>query len=137
MSNKADGTAFEKEVAKIFAENGWWAHLLKDTQTGQPFDLLVANNNMAYPIDCKECKGDRFEFRRIEENQRSAFELWQECGNAPGNLAIRIHDRIYILSYCQVMVLEEHGVKSLTEADLKGTAFTLKEFFDNESNNQQ
>ena len=89
FSNKAYGTQFERDFAKILAEHGFWAHRMQDNKNGQPFDIIAAKNGNVYAIDCKDCQSDVFSFERIEENQRSAMSLWEACGNrTTGNEAV-------------------------------------------------
>ena len=76
MSNKSNGTAFEREFAQMLSERGFWVHLLKDNSNGQPFDVIGAMHDTPYAFDCKDCTGKNFELRRMEENQRNAMQLW-------------------------------------------------------------
>ena len=61
MSNKSNGTAFEREFAQMLSEHGFWAHCLKDNQNGQPFDVIAARNGITYVFDCKDCQDIRRE----------------------------------------------------------------------------
>ena len=47
MSNKSNGTAFEREFAEMLSERGFWVHLLKNNSNGQPFDVIATKNNQA------------------------------------------------------------------------------------------
>lgn len=117
MSNKKNGTAFEREFAELLAENGFWAHCLADNANGQPFDVIAVRNGNAYVFDCKDCQGERFDLRRIEENQENAMELWSETGNSTGMFAVRFRTRIYLLPYKVLAVLRDGGTTaSVTEA---------------------
>ena len=44
--NKTKGTAFEKELAKVLAKNGFWARL--DKGFAQTCDIIAAKNNVSY-----------------------------------------------------------------------------------------
>lgn len=115
MSNKSKGTAFEKEIARIFAEKGFWVHCLKDNANGQPFDLIAVRNDTAYAFDCKECQGSVFRLSRIEENQDNAMILWTETGNRFSFFAIRLNGKIYLIPHRMLMILKGNGVKQLKE----------------------
>lgn len=92
MSNKSNGTAFEKEFAELLSRHGFWVHRLQDNHNGQPFDVIAAKDGETMAFDCKDCRGDTFYLRRIEENQRNAMKLWQECGNPEGVFVVRYPD---------------------------------------------
>lgn len=117
MSNKSKGTAFEKEIARIFAEKGFWVHCLKDNANGQPFDLIAVRNDTAYAFDCKECQGSVFRLSRIEENQDNAMILWTETGNRFSFFAIRLNGKIYLIPHRMLMILKGNGVKQLKETE--------------------
>lgn len=126
MSNKSNGTAFEREFAKILYKNGYWAHCMQDNRNGQPFDVIAAKNSRAYAFDCKACEGQRFEFRRIEENQRNAFTVWDDAGNYPGMLAVQFPGAVYLMFYRDIKTLEERGVKHVTQSSIKYYGYELK-----------
>lgn len=92
MNNKSNGTAFEKEFAELLSEHGFWVHRMQDNVNGQPFDVIAAKNNDTMIFDCKDCRSNIFYLRRIEENQRNAMKLWEECGNPEGVFAVRYPD---------------------------------------------
>lgn len=117
MSNKSTGTKFEKDFAQILAENGFWAHCLKDNENGQPFDVIAARNGIAYAFDCKDCREDSFRLKRIEENQNNAMGLWTATGNGQGLFVIRFGSYIYLLPHKLLEVFQENGKTSITEAE--------------------
>lgn len=117
MSNKSEGTKFEKEFAQALSDKGFWVHCLKDNQNGQPFDVIAARKGSTYVFDCKDCQGDAFSLSRIEENQHNAMTLWSETGNHPGLFVIRFGDRIYLLPHRMLILLKENGTKQLRIAD--------------------
>lgn len=105
-SNRAVGNAVEQEFCEALFNKGWWVHNLKQNNSGQPADVIAVKNKKASLIDCKDCAGGKFDFRRIEDNQITAMELWRECGNGGGWFALRIDGRFYMLElyrarYCQ------------------------------------
>lgn len=127
MSNKKDGSAFEREFAEKLSANGYWVHLLRDNHNGQPFDLIAVRDGIAYAIDCKDCTSEKFPLSRIEENQRMAMELWTECGNNTPMFAIKLPFRgIRLLKYSDAMHLDGIGVKTLRGNDIAIYTYPLK-----------
>lgn len=113
MSNKSNGTAFEKEFAELLAEKGFWAHCLKDNFNGQPFDVIAAKDGRTYVFDCKKCQYDDFSLYRIEENQLYAMNLWRKCGNGDGIFAVSTPGGIRLLSSFLAKQLIGSGHKHL------------------------
>ena len=138
MSNKSNGTSFEREFAQMMYEHGFWAHLIQDNRNGQPFDLIAAKDGIALVFDCKDCETDIFNLSRIEENQKAAMELWSECGNHEGLFVIRFRSgNIYILPYTLTQYLEHSKKKSFRENEAGKYAFQFKEWIKTyESDNQ-
>lgn len=102
-SNKAAGTRFEKRVAEILSEHGFWVHRLAQSKAGQPFDIIAVKNGKAFPIDCKDCTG-LFNVRRIEPNQRDAMLKWMDCGNGDSWFALQTAEKeIYMFSFSFLM----------------------------------
>lgn len=118
MSNKSQGTAFEKEFAELLSENGFWVHCLKDNQNGQPFDVIAARSGFTYVFDCKDCQGDTFRLDRIEENQHCAMSLWAATGNTSGMFAIRMSGTVYMIPHRILEILQENGTKQIGHKDL-------------------
>lgn len=118
MNNKVTGTKFERELAGILAERWFWVHLFQDNKNGQPCDVVAARNGHAYLFDCKDCQGDFFELRRIEENQYNAMCLFEMTGNSRGKFAIRFSpEEIYLVDYWELGHLRDHGIKQLDRMD--------------------
>ena len=91
MSNKKLGNQFESELCEILSMYGFWCHNMAQNAAGQPADVIAAKNGRAYLIDCKVCSTDKgFDLRRIEENQKLAMNLWQECGNGQGWFSMKL-----------------------------------------------
>ena len=98
-SNRKTGTTFEQELCQTLSRYGFWAHNLAQNRQGQPFDVIAARNGKTYIIDCKVCEHNRFPLSRMEENQRSAMELWRSTGNGEGWFALRLSGgSIYMVS---------------------------------------
>lgn len=102
-SNRAIGNAFEQELCELLSAYGFWAHNLKQDNSGQPADVIAVRNKIAYLIDCKDCSSKGFDLRRVEDNQITAMQLWDDCGNGQGWFALRVEDEVYMLPYFTVM----------------------------------
>ena len=78
MSNKSNGTDFEKEFTQKLSEYGFWVHRLQDNHNGQPFDVIAARDGETLVFDCKDCQSSNF-YEALER-------LW-ECG---GNIRSKV-----------------------------------------------
>lgn len=79
MSNKSNGSAFEKEFAKILSLNGFWVRA--DKGSAQTCDLIAGRNNIIYLFECKVCAKNYFTENRIEDNQRDSRRRFLTTGN--------------------------------------------------------
>lgn len=114
MSNKSNGTAFEREFARMLAGHDFWVHCISDNANGQPFDVIAARDGVTYVFDCKDCSSDRFPLSRIEENQKTAMRCWWECGNTEPMFAIRFPQwGVRLVSFSTMMEIEEEGIKAM------------------------
>ena len=97
--NKKIGNNFEKELANILSQMGYWVTLLnpKNHIGSQPADLIAVKNNKATLIDCKTCKNHLFPISRIEENQWNASKKYFKCGNKEYLIAIKHEENIYMI----------------------------------------
>lgn len=103
-SNRATGNAFENEFCELLYAYGFWVHRLTQDSAGQPADVIAVRNKTAHLIDCKDCSSKGFDLRRVEENQITAMQLWNECGNGQGWFAIKVPTGdIYMLPLFVVM----------------------------------
>lgn len=134
MSNKSNGTEFEKEFAQLLFKNSFWVHLMQDNRNGQPFDVIAAKDGETYVFDCKDCTLGMFSLSRIEENQECAMRLWQECGNHEGLFALKLPSGIRILPYTVAMDLTETGIRRLSGSMLRECTVTFKEWIDGNLN---
>lgn len=98
-SNKKIGNDFERELANILSNKGYWVTFLNPKKYigSQPADLIVAKNNRVALIDCKTCSNYLFPVSRIEQNQWSASKKFIECGNSDYYIAIKYMENIYII----------------------------------------
>lgn len=113
MNNKQAGNEFEREFCEMLSKDGFWSHFMGGSKNGQPADIIAVRNERSYLIDAKDCQNDKFEFRRIEDNQRMAMRVWELCGNNQGLFALNTSKGVYMLTYGMVQVLEMADIKSL------------------------
>lgn len=98
------GADFEELVATALSENGFWVHRMMPNKNGQPADIIACKDGRAFLIDAKDCLLNKFRKSRIEPNQHTAMQLWEQCGNSSGWFAMGLRDpdgktRIYMTSY--------------------------------------
>ena len=118
-SNRAVGNAFEQEFCELLFAYGYWVHRLTQDSAGQPADVIAVKNKTAYLIDCKDCSAKGFDLRRVEENQITAMQLWNECGNGQGWFAIKVPTGdIYMLPLFVVMAYKSRQ-SSLSYAEIQ------------------
>lgn len=103
MSNKKLGSTFERELAEVLYEHGFWVHLLNANQAGQPADIIAVKNKTAYLIDAKVCTNGTFPLSRVEENQDMAMSLWRACGNGEGWFALKFGDEVWMIPYSTIV----------------------------------
>lgn len=121
-SNRAVGNAFEQELCQLLFDRGYWAHNLKQDNSGQPADVIAVRNKVSYLIDCKDCSAKGFDLRRVEENQINAMHLWKECGNGQGWFALKVEGEIYMLPLILIEAwMHSHGTLSFAEIREMGT----------------
>ena len=117
-SNRAVGNAFEQEFSELLYAYGFWVHRLTQDSAGQPADVIAVKNKTAYLIDCKDCSAKGFDLRRVEENQITAMQLWDECGNGQGWFALKVPTGdIYMLPLVVVLAYK-NGQSSLSYAEI-------------------
>lgn len=115
MSNKSEGTKLEKKVADLLYKDGWWVHLLTQSNAGQPADIIACKDITTMLIDCKDCKGKSFDLDRVEENQINAMRLFTERTMGLALFVIQLNDKLYFVDYKAIMEAIERGNKALKE----------------------
>ena len=118
VTNKKLGNDFEQELCEILADAGYWVHLLNQNKNGQPADIIAVKNGMAYLIDAKVCTYETFPFRRIEDNQQLAMDVWVECGNNTSYFALKARNEIYMVPYITIKDLIKKDKKQLNFEDM-------------------
>lgn len=99
VSNKKRGNSFEKEMAKILNDKGYWVLMVTPKQHigSQACDLIAIKDNKPMLIDCKTCKTHLFPVSRLEENQSQAYKKYVKCGNTEYYIAIKYSNDIYMI----------------------------------------
>ena len=116
--NKKLGNDFEKELSDILYDAGYWVHLLNQNKNGQPADIIAVKNRMAFLIDAKVCTYEVFPFRRIEDNQQLAMDMWLECNNIEPYFALKVRNDVYMVGYTTIKDLMRKGKKQLNLEDM-------------------
>ena len=119
MSNKSEGTKFEQEIANKLYENGWWVHLIQQNKNGQPADIIAVKDDTAVLIDCKDCKGKKFDLTRVEENQLNAMNSFVSRSYGQSLFVIRMNGEIYFINYWAIKAELLKETKALNEVWLK------------------
>ena len=118
MINKKLGNDFEQELCEILADAGYWVHNFANRKNGQPADIIAVKNGGAYLIDAKVCSYEVFPFRRIEDNQHLAMDMWIECNNIEPYFALKCRNEIYMVGYRTIKDLIRKGKKQLNLEDM-------------------
>lgn len=130
MTNKKLGNDFETELCDILSTHGFWCHNMAMNHSGQPADIIAVRNSVAYLIDAKVCTHDKFPIDRIEENQRTAMELWSLCGNGTAWFAFALEDsghEIVMISYDAIVDIAMTR-KTLTRKFFDEWGYSLREW---------
>lgn len=127
-SNRAVGNAFEQEFCELLSAYGFWAKNMKQDNSGQPADVIAVRNKVAYLIDCKDCSAKGFDLHRVEENQITAMQLWNECENGQGWFAIKVPTGdIYMIPLFVVMAYRNKQ-SSLSYAEIHEIGKSIDEW---------
>lgn len=127
-SNKALGTAFEEELARMLYERGFWVHLLRQTEAGQPADIIACRDGKPFLIDCKVCSDGSFLLSRIEENQELAMKEFFRRGNDTGWFALQVDGDTFFFPLYYFLRLKTHEIKRIPEATIRKAGYTLDEW---------
>ena len=125
MSNKTIGNGFEQELCELLSEYGLWAHCMTQNKAGQPADIIAVRNGDAYLIDAKVCSNDEFPFKRIEENQTLAMDLWRELGNGEGWFALKLNKNIYMIPHF-MMKERAKSQSKLSAKEIRSCGITIE-----------
>lgn len=113
------GIQAEIYVAEELAKRGCWVGNFNKGHTGtQPFDQIMSGKKKVWAYDVKHSKIDRFDFRRVEENQESALGFLYQQGVVNTGFVIVYKDTLYYLSYGTYLTLKNAGDKSVKITEL-------------------
>ena len=130
MSNKSEGTAFEEELAALLHKKGYWVHLFRQTEAGQPADMIAVKNQKAFLIDAKVCATGNFPLSRIEENQELAMQAWALADNDTAWFALKTPDGgIYMHPYSYFCRERAKGIRTLSAEKIRTWGMKLDEWF--------
>lgn len=118
MINKKLGNDFEQDLCEILADAGFWVHNFANRKNGQPVDIIAVKNGRAFLIDAKVCTYEVFPFKRIEDNQQLAMDMWIECGNTTPYFALKARNEVYMVTYTTIKDLMRKGKKQLNFEDM-------------------
>lgn len=121
---------FQQWVCKELSEHGFWAYETINKPSGQPADILAAKSNVAYLIECKVTKADRFPLSRVEDNQITSIQLFNKCGCTESWFAFffaKHPDNVLFVRAGKIIALVESGAKSTTYEELKDMSELLLE----------
>ena len=118
MINKKIGNDFEQELCEILADAGYWVHNFANRKNGQPADIIAVKDGDAYLIDAKVCSYEIFPFKRIEDNQHLAMDMWIECNNIEPYFSLKCRNEIYMVGYRTIKDLMKKGKKQLNLEDM-------------------
>ena len=120
--NITTGTQAENHVAEELAKLGAWVGNFNKSNTGaQPFDQIAITKNFTWCYDAKHSMINRFDFRRIEDNQQLALDYINslENPNVIVGFAIVYEGEIFFLSYYKYLQLKAESRKSVRITDLE------------------
>lgn len=127
MSNKSEGTRFEKELAKALSDVGFWVHVLQQNKAGQPADLIVCIGQLTTLIDCKVISGNwGFPLNRVEENQQYAMKRFTERTGTACWFAMQLPDgRVRMISSIYLFRAMSSGAKSIDNGFIAANGLSL------------
>lgn len=129
LSNKKLGNDFERVFCEKLAENGFWVHNMAQKRDGQPADVIAVFRNIPHLIDCKVCSNGTFDLSRVEENQRSAMELWVCCGNFYSWFAILLpNDEIWMIPFKSILAFISTKRKSIDTVNIRKYGISFEEW---------
>lgn len=120
--NIKTGTEAENFVAEELAKLGAWVGDFNKSSTGaQPFDQIAITKNYTWCYDVKHSEINRYDFRRIEDNQLLSLGYIHSLDNSNVivGFAIVHEGEIFFLSYYQYLQLKAEGRKSVRITDLE------------------
>ena len=121
MSNKAIGNGFESVIIGYLSKKGYWVHLLKDNQNGQPFDIIALGGDKVLCLDAKHCETKKFPLSNVRENQELAFDYISSIYNGNSEIGFVIgsdKDNLHLLTFDEYKKLKANKKKSVVIEEL-------------------
>lgn len=121
-TNIKTGTQAEEAVAKYISKKGFWVgDFNKGSSGSQPFDQIALTHNVTLAYDVKHCAENRFDFTRVEENQRLSLgfitnEIYND--KIKTGFVLVYQNEFRFLSYFRFKTLENLDKKSVRITDL-------------------
>jgi len=128
--NRTNGGRFEQELAEILFQNGFWAHVMQQSKSGQPSDIIAVKGKFHTLIDAKVISDGRgFPLERVEENQRLAMKMFQRrCGELC-YFALKLPDgSIHLVAFERLETLKNRGKVRLTEKEIREMTWQLDDW---------
>lgn len=117
--NKTVGNRFEQELCDLLAAQGFWAHNMAQNHDGQPADVIACINDVPFLIDCKMCANDTFPLSRIEDNQHTAMQLFEDRGNTGAYFALKLSTgEIFMHHFEGLRYFIDNGGKTLNRQQI-------------------
>lgn len=132
MPNIKTGTQAEVFVAQELSIRGAWVGDFNKSNTGsQPFDQVAITSNYTWCYDVKHCNVDRFDFVRVEDNQRLSLSYIHGLDNVNVIVGFTLvyKEEIFFLTYYNLLQLIAEGRKSIKITSLENM-FDLLERLD-------
>lgn len=122
-NNQERGRDLEKRFMSYLYKQGFWVHFMHPAPDGsQPFDIIairsvkenVWGSVQVCAFDCKTLEGDRFPFDRVEDNQKTAFQVLNKRGVHNTYFVVEIGlNRVILIPSQYIEELIQKGEKSL------------------------
>lgn len=128
--NRTNGGRFEQELAEKLAAHGFWAHVMQQNKSGQPADIIAVKGRYHTLIDAKVISDDRgFEFKRREENQRTAMKMFNTKAGEGCWFALKLPDgTVWMLSNRKLERMISGGKKRISESQIREFTWGLEEW---------
>lgn len=133
MTNILEGHRFEREFCEILGKHGWWVHNMVMSQAGQPADVIAIRGFDVALIDCKVLSslGRGFPLSRIEDNQHTAMQMFEERTVGAGWFAIKTWSgQVFMVRYAQMVQCLREGMKTIPQTDLSKYGMLLERWLD-------
>lgn len=113
---------FQTWVCEELSKRGFWAYETINKPSGQPADVIAVKSNIGHIIECKVTRSNRFPLSRVEDNQITAIEMFEMCGNSESWFAFyfaKHPDNVLFVRANMILDLIDSGIKSATYEELE------------------